>query len=387
MADPHGGRRRFRHCDKSGALGRAAQGELMAGLSIENARKSFGETQVLHGVSIDVADGEFAVIVGPSGCGKSTLLRAVAGLEALTEGRIVIGGRDVTDLPPSARGIAMVFQSYALYPHLTVYENMAFALRIAKVDKSAIDVAVRGAAAILNIEGLLERKPAALSGGQRQRVAIGRAIVRQPQIFLFDEPLSNLDADLRVRMRYEFAALHKTLGTTTLYVTHDQVEAMTLADRIIVLRDGIIEQVGTPREIYAQPANIFVAQFLGTPRMNIIPAVLTDHRQARLDNGREIKLPAMADTLAPGARVSVGIRPEDVRIGAAPDALPFTIRFVERLGGLATVHLQADGEPIACQLRDDIHLIEGQTVAVQLPSDRLHLFDAHGAALAREARK
>lgn len=235
----------------------------MAGLSIEDARKSFGTTEVLKGVSIDVADGEFTVIVGPSGCGKSTLLRAVAGLEELTGGSIVIGDRNVTSLPPSDRGIAMVFQSYALYPHLTVRENISFGLKIAKAAKAEIDEAVRRAAEILNIEALLDRKPAALSGGQRQRVAIGRAIVRQPQIFLFDEPLSNLDADLRVRMRYEFASLHRQLGTTTLYVTHDQVEAMTLADRIIVLRDGRIEQVGTPRELYARPANIFVAQFLG----------------------------------------------------------------------------------------------------------------------------
>ncbi|MBU0825502.1 MAG: sn-glycerol-3-phosphate ABC transporter ATP-binding protein UgpC [Alphaproteobacteria bacterium] len=361
----------------------------MAGLSIENARKSFGETQVLRGVSIEVADGEFAVIVGPSGCGKSTLLRAVAGLEELSEGRIVIGGRDVTDLPPSQRGIAMVFQSYALYPHLTVRENMAFGLKIAKATKAEVDAAVNRAAAILNIEPLLDRKPAALSGGQRQRVAIGRAIVRQPQIFLFDEPLSNLDADLRVRMRYEFAKLHRQLGTTTLYVTHDQVEAMTLADRIIVLRDGIIEQVGSPRDLYERPANIFVAQFLGTPRMNILNAVVADGDQARLDDGRSLALPALAAPIAPGTAVSVGIRPEDVRIGAAPGALPFTIGFVERLGGLATVHLQAakDSEPIACQLRDDGSLREGETVAALLPPDRLHLFDADGGALRREVRE
>ena len=361
----------------------------MAGLSIENARKNFGETQVLRGVSIEVADGEFAVIVGPSGCGKSTLLRAVAGLEELSEGRIVIGGRDVTDLPPSQRGIAMVFQSYALYPHLTVRENMAFGLKIAKATKAEVDAAVNRAAAILNIEPLLDRKPAALSGGQRQRVAIGRAIVRQPQIFLFDEPLSNLDADLRVRMRYEFAKLHRQLGTTTLYVTHDQVEAMTLADRIIVLRDGIIEQVGSPRDLYERPANIFVAQFLGTPRMNILNAVVADGDQARLDDGRSLALPALAAPIAPGTAVSVGIRPEDVRIGAAPGALPFTIGFVERLGGLATVHLQAakDSEPIACQLRDDGSLREGETVAALLPPDRLHLFDADGRALRREARE
>ena len=361
----------------------------MAGLSIENARKSFGETQVLRGVSIEVADGEFAVIVGPSGCGKSTLLRAVAGLEELIEGRIVIGGRDVTDLPPSQRGIAMVFQSYALYPHLTVRENMAFGLKIAKAAKAQIDAAVNSAAAILNIEPLLDRKPAALSGGQRQRVAIGRAIVRQPQIFLFDEPLSNLDADLRVRMRYEFAKLHRQLGTTTLYVTHDQVEAMTLADRIIVLRDGIIEQVGSPRELYERPANIFVAQFLGTPRMNILKAVVADGGQARLDDGRSVALPALAAPLAPGTPVSVGIRPEDLRIGAAPGALPFTIGFVEKLGGLATVHLQAamESEPIACQLRDDGSLREGETVAALLPPDRLHLFDADGRALRQEVRE
>jgi len=355
----------------------------MAGLSIQGARKSFGETEVLKGVSIDVADGEFTVIVGPSGCGKSTLLRVVAGLEELTGGSIVIGDRNVTALPPSERGIAMVFQSYALYPHLTVRENMAFGLRIAKAAKREIDDAVRRAAEILNIEALLDRKPAALSGGQRQRVAIGRAIVRQPQIFLFDEPLSNLDADLRVRMRYEFAALHRTLGTTTLYVTHDQVEAMTLADRIIVLRDGHIEQVGSPRELYARPANIFVAQFLGTPRMNILTAVVADGGRAELADGRSLALPSLAAPLAPGAQVSVGIRPEDIRIGEAPGALAFTIGFVERLGGLVTVHLQGGrgSEPIACQLRDDGSLREGEKVAALLPPEHLHLFDVEGMAL------
>ncbi len=361
----------------------------MAGLSIRDARKNFGETEVLKGVSIDVADGEFTVIVGPSGCGKSTLLRAVAGLEELTNGRISIGDRDVTDLPPSERGIAMVFQSYALYPHLTVRENMAFGLKIAKASKTEIDDAVRRAAAILHIEPLLDRKPAALSGGQRQRVAIGRAIVRQPQIFLFDEPLSNLDADLRVRMRYEFASLHRQLGTTTLYVTHDQVEAMTLADRIIVLRDGVIEQVGSPRALYESPANIFVAQFLGTPRMNILAAVVADDGSAQLSDGGRVALPPLAVPLAPGTPVSVGIRPEDIKIGPAAGALPFTITFVERLGGLATVHLQAGGggDPIACQRRDDGSLREGEKVVALLPPDQLHLFDAKGAAIPREARK
>lgn len=355
----------------------------MAGLSIHDARKSFGATEVLKGVSIDVADGEFTVIVGPSGCGKSTLLRAVAGLEELTGGSIVIGDRDVTSLPPSERGIAMVFQSYALYPHLTVRENMAFGLKIAKASKSEIDEAVHRAAEILNIEALLDRKPAALSGGQRQRVAIGRAIVRQPQIFLFDEPLSNLDADLRVRMRYEFASLHRQLGTTTLYVTHDQVEAMTLADRIIVLRDGRIEQVGSPRELYARPTNIFVAQFLGTPRMNILTAAVAEGGRATLEDGRSIALPPLAAPLAAGTPLSIGIRPEDIAIGDAPDALPFTIRFIERLGGLATLHLggREGDEPIACQLRDDGSLGEGDEVFASLPPARLHLFGADGQAL------
>lgn len=357
----------------------------MAALSIQGARKSFGATEVLKGVSIDVADGEFTVIVGPSGCGKSTLLRSVAGLEELTGGSIVIGNRDVTGLPPSERGIAMVFQSYALYPHLTVRENMAFGLKIAKATKTEIDEAVQRAAEILNIEALLDRKPAALSGGQRQRVAIGRAIVRQPQIFLFDEPLSNLDADLRVRMRYEFASLHRELGTTTLYVTHDQVEAMTLADRIIVLRDGRIEQVGSPRELYERPANIFVAQFLGTPRMNILTAAVADDRRATLVDGRSIALPPLAAPLAAGTPLSIGIRPEDVVIGDAPDALPFTIRFVERLGGLATLHLggREGDEPIACQLRDDGSLGEGDTIFAALPPTRLHLFGADGQALSK----
>ncbi|MBO9696782.1 MAG: sn-glycerol-3-phosphate ABC transporter ATP-binding protein UgpC [Sphingopyxis sp.] len=357
----------------------------MAGLSIEGARKGFGGTEILKGVSIKVADGEFTVIVGPSGCGKSTLLRVVAGLEELTSGRIVIGDRDVTGLAPSQRGIAMVFQSYALYPHLTVYENMAFGLRIAKAGKAAVDGAVRRAAAILGIETLLDRKPAALSGGQRQRVAIGRAIVRQPQIFLFDEPLSNLDADLRVRMRYEFAELHRQLGTTTLYVTHDQVEAMTLADRIVVLRDGRIEQVGSPRELYDRPANIFVAQFLGTPRMNILAATADGAGKAILADGQSIALPALSATLAAGTPLSIGIRPEDIVIGETSGALPFAVRFVERLGGLATLHLggREGDEPIACQLRDDGSLDEGDIVAASFPAVRLHLFDADGQALGK----
>ncbi len=357
----------------------------MAGLSIRDARKSFGSTEVLKSVSIDVADGEFTVIVGPSGCGKSTLLRSVAGLEELTSGNILIGDRDVTRFAPSERGIAMVFQSYALYPHLSVYENMAFGLRIAKTVKADIARQVERAAKILGIESLLGRKPAELSGGQRQRVAIGRAIVRQPDIFLFDEPLSNLDADLRVRMRYEFAELHRQLGTTTLYVTHDQVEAMTLADRIVLLRDGRIEQTGSPRELYERPANIFVAQFLGTPRMNIVAATATENSRAALADGRDIALPPLAAPLAPGTPLSIGIRPDDIAIGDAPDALAFPIRFVERLGGLATLHLgEREGDvPLACQLRDDGRFDEGDTVLATFPPALLHLFDTDGQRLGK----
>lgn len=333
----------------------------MAQLTVTGALKRFGETAVLRDVSLAVADGEFAVIVGPSGCGKSTLLRAVAGLEQIDAGSIAIDGRDVGALSPAARGVAMVFQSYALYPHLTVYQNMAFALRIAGQDRAAIDTAVRRAARILDIEALLDRKPAALSGGQRQRAAIGRAIVRQPQLFLFDEPLSNLDADLRVRMRYEFAALHRLLGTTTLYVTHDQVEAMTLADKVIVMRAGRIEQVGAPRDLYDAPANLFVAGFMGSPRMNLLPTIGDD-----------------------GAH-TIGIRPEDIQFGDYPGATPHTVRYVERIGGFATVHLRAAeaSSDLVAQVRDDGTLREGDVVPLWFPAERLHRFDAAGLALPR----
>jgi multiple sugar transport system ATP-binding protein len=289
----------------------------------------------------------------------------------------------VTDLAPRQRDIAMVFQNYALYPHMDVRRNLGYGLKVRKTSAAEIDRRVTEVARLLGLEQLLDRKPAALSGGQRQRVAIGRAIVRQPQIFLFDEPLSNLDADLRVRMRYEFAELHRQLGTTTLYVTHDQVEAMTLADRIIVMRDGRIEQVGTPRELYARPANIFVAQFIGTPRMNILPATMAEGGRATLAGGRGIALPALAAPLAAGTPLSVGIRPEDLAIGDAPDALAFTISFIEQLGGLATLHLggREGEEPVACQLRDDGSLEEGDTVAASFAPEHLHLFDSTGNAL------
>ena len=359
----------------------------MAQLSIQGASKAFGDTPVLRDVSLDVADGEFCVIVGPSGCGKSTLLRAIAGLEELDSGSIAIGGKPVDGLPPAKRGVAMVFQSYALYPHLSLRENMAFALKLAKRPKAEIDEAVDRAAAILGIEQLLDRKPAALSGGQRQRVAIGRAIVRQPEVFLFDEPLSNLDAALRVRMRFEFAALHRQLGTTTVYVTHDQVEAMTLADRIVVMRAGAIEQIGTPAELYENPANLFVAGFIGSPQMNFLSGEIVagdgGAPEVRLDDGALIALPAKARSLPSTGKVTLGIRPEHLAEASEGAGLARTARFIERLGGSANVHLMDDagaGE-LVWQQREPIGITEGQRIALMPEPGHIHLFDAEGSAL------
>jgi multiple sugar transport system ATP-binding protein len=358
----------------------------MAALVIEHASKAFGETAVLRDVSLDVAAGEFCVIVGPSGCGKSTLLRAIAGLEELDQGSISIADKPVNGLPPAARGIAMVFQSYALYPHLSLRENMAFALKLAKKPKAEIDEAVDRAANILGIEQLLDRKPAALSGGQRQRVAIGRAIVRQPQVFLFDEPLSNLDAALRVRMRFEFAALHRQLKTTTIYVTHDQVEAMTLADRIVVMRDGQIEQIGTPAELYEKPANLFVAGFIGSPRMNFLSGEIVgdgDRPAVRLDDGALIALPAVASASARPGKVTLGIRPE--HLGRSGDTAGITrvAQFIERLGGSANIHLVDEhgaGE-LVWQQREPIGISEGERIALTPEAQHIHLFGANGEAL------
>ena len=355
----------------------------MAGLSIRNARKSFGDVNVLNDISIDAAPGDFVVIVGPSGCGKSTLLRAIAGLEDLSSGSIHIGDRDVTALQPSERGIAMVFQNYALYPHLTVYENMAFALRVAKADVNTVDTAVHQAAEILGISHLLDRKPAALSGGQRQRVAIGRAIVRKPQIFLFDEPLSNLDADLRGRMRYEFAQRHRALTTTTVYVTHDQVEAMTLADKIVMLRDGRVEQVGTPQELYERPVNSFVAQFLGTPRMNLMNGIAGEKGQIIFGDGQFVHLRDLASSLVAGTKVSLGVRPHDIAIAESATGLKLRVAFVERLGGIATLHFHGfeEGQIICCQWRDDGMIRVGDIVLLSIEASKAHLFDSDGIAI------
>jgi multiple sugar transport system ATP-binding protein/alpha-glucoside transport system ATP-binding protein len=300
----------------------------MAGLTLRDVRKSYGDVQVMHGVNLDIVDGEFVVFVGPSGCGKSTLLRMIAGLEEISAGSVAIGDREVNDVAASKRGVSMVFQTYALYPHMTVYKNMAFGLKQAKTDPAEIDKRVKAAAEILQITDYLDRSPRNLSGGQRQRVAIGRAIVRDPEVFLFDEPLSNLDAALRVQTRLEIARLHERLKTTMIYVTHDQVEAMTLADKIVVLRDGRIEQVGSPIELYERPANAFVAQFIGSPKMNFFSAGdLSANGNALL--GREVT-----------ANMQVGLRPEHLIVTDPANAvIEGTLELVENLGEYALVHL------------------------------------------------
>ena len=302
----------------------------MATLALRDVRKSFGKHEVIHGVSLDVQDGEFVVFVGPSGCGKSTMLRMIAGLETITEGQLLIDGALMNEETPTRRGIAMVFQSYALYPNMTVYQNMAFGLEQAKLPKAKIRELVLEAARTLKIEPLLQRRPGQLSGGQSQRVAIGRSIVRNPRIFLFDEPLNNLDAELRVHMRVEIANLHKRMGRTTIYVTHDQVEAMTLADTIVVFNEGRIEQVGTPLELYNKPANRFVAGFLGSPKMNFLPGRVADGSVVEVPGGR-LPLPQPARH---GDSIEIGIRPEHLEVVAPEGATARArVQFTEQLGG------------------------------------------------------
>ena len=359
----------------------------MADVRLTGVTKRFGTTEVLKGIDLEIADGEFIVFVGPSGCGKSTLLRTIAGLEELDAGEIAIGGRPVNDLSPSDRGIAMVFQSYALYPHMNVYENMAFGLKLAKLDKAEIDRRVRGAAETLNITDYLERKPKALSGGQRQRVAIGRAIVREPQVFLFDEPLSNLDAALRVRMRYEFASLHERLKTTMVYVTHDQVEAMTLADRIVVLNGGVIEQVGKPMELYERPRNLFVAEFIGSPKMNLLPAeiVTASARGAKVRTaaGETLTVAVDAARARPGDAVTLGVRPEHLTTTGKGDAISAEVTFVETLGHATYAYLTAGGTPLTVLLPGDIRPAVGAAVTLRAAPDQAHLFDVGGLAFPR----
>ncbi|MEO5937782.1 MAG: sn-glycerol-3-phosphate ABC transporter ATP-binding protein UgpC, partial [Sphingomonas sp.] len=353
---------------------------IMATVRLTGATKAFGPVEVLRGIDLDIADGEFVVFVGPSGCGKSTLLRSIAGLEALTAGSIEIDGQRVDGVPPSARGIAMVFQSYALYPHMSVRENMGFALKLAGGPRSEIADAVGAAAKTLDIEHLLDRRPKELSGGQRQRVAIGRAIVRQPKVFLFDEPLSNLDAALRVRMRYEFASLHQALGTTMIYVTHDQVEAMTLADRIVVLNGGVIEQVGTPDQLYSAPDTLFVAGFIGAPTMNLLPATIVGPGKVTLAGGQVIASVIDTTNLPTGAPVTLGVRPEHLRLGGTENVLIGTVRMVESLGSAHHVHLAVEGlaDPLVASLTERP---AGEKLAVSLPRDALLLFDEAGRAV------
>ena len=338
----------------------------MAYLQLRGIEKSFGEARVIKGVNLEIQQGEFIVFVGPSGCGKSTLLRLIAGLETTTAGTIHLEGRDITDEPSSKRDLAMVFQSYALYPHMSVYENMSFALKLAKADPAVIEEKVTKAAEILNLTQYLKRTPKELSGGQRQRVAIGRAIVRSPKVFLFDEPLSNLDAALRGQTRVEIAKLHRDLGATTIYVTHDQVEAMTLADRVVVLRDGLVEQVGTPLELYDRPANQFVAQFIGTPKMNMVGASKLKSLAA---SGRKFPIDGF-----------VGLRPEYVELVAQADGeFKATVDLVEALGAETLVYVTTEwGEQIVARHTERSSLVAGEKVGVKIDLSTAHFFDAKG---------
>ena len=346
----------------------------MSFLQLKGVEKAYGETRVIQGVDLTIEKGEFVVFVGPSGCGKSTLLRIIAGLTEVTGGSIELDGRDITKLPSSKRDLAMVFQSYALYPHMTVADNMSFALRLANVDKAEIKQKVTRAAQILNLTQYLDRTPKDLSGGQRQRVAIGRAIVRAPKVFLFDEPLSNLDAALRGQTRIEIATLHRDLGATTVYVTHDQVEAMTLADRVVVLRDGVIEQVGAPLELYDRPANQFVAQFIGMPQMNVIAASAIPSF-AQLTGG---KLPADG---------FLGVRPEGLRVhhaGSGAD-VQGKVQLVESLGADTLIYVDVGGVPLVARQNERTPLNEGDAVGVELDPSVLHIFNSTGQALAAAA--
>ncbi|MBT8454836.1 MAG: sn-glycerol-3-phosphate ABC transporter ATP-binding protein UgpC [Alphaproteobacteria bacterium] len=352
----------------------------MGAIELKSVEKWFGDVQVIKGVDLAIEDGEFIIFVGPSGCGKSTLLRMIGGLEEISRGSLEIDGKDVTSDPPSKRGLTMVFQSYALYPHMSVRDNMGFSLKTAGAPKAEIDAKVNEAARVLKLEDYLDRRPKALSGGQRQRVAIGRSIVRDPTAFLFDEPLSNLDAALRVEMRYEIAKLHQTLARTMIYVTHDQVEAMTLADKIVVLRLGVIEQVGAPLELYRDPDNKFVAGFIGSPAMNFMSGTV---------RGGAIDVPALGMSVNPditlpseGRDVIVGLRPEHAEIDQSGDA--FTVELTEALGGVSYAYLTAKtGEKLIIEERGDIRSKIGDTVSLNFEMRRVYAFNAETDARIR----
>ncbi|MBC7484010.1 MAG: sn-glycerol-3-phosphate ABC transporter ATP-binding protein UgpC [Rhizobacter sp.] len=365
----------------------------MASVSFRNIQKAYGPVKVIHGIGFDIQDGEFVVLVGPSGCGKSTLLRMLAGLEEITGGEISIDGRRVNELESKDRDIAMVFQSYALYPHMTVGENMAFSLKLRKADAALTEKRVLDAARILNLDKLLDRHPRELSGGQRQRVAMGRAIVRDPKVFLFDEPLSNLDAKLRVAMRAEIKALHQRLKTTTVYVTHDQIEAMTMADRIVVMHDGIIEQIGTPLDLYDRPDNLFVAQFIGSPSMNVIAGTLLLPKDEATGSGTAVQAagthwPVPAQIAgSPGQAVHYGIRPGDIRLSANGLGIAAKVIVVEPTGAETELLVQVGPTGQTTQIVVVIHgrtsAQPDETVHLVIDTDKAHVFDtASGQRLA-----
>jgi len=347
----------------------------MSGLSINKVKKSFGSVDIIHGIDVEIADGEFVILVGPSGCGKSTLLRMIAGLEEISAGKISIDGRVVNNLQPKDRDIAMVFQNYALYPQMTVAQNMGFALELAGAKRPEIDRKVAEAAAILGLQPLLARKPAQLSGGQRQRVAMGRAIVRDPKVFLFDEPLSNLDAKLRVKMRAEIKALHQRLKTTIVYVTHDQIEAMTMADKIVVLQGGRVEQIGSPLELYDRPRNIFVAGFLGSPAMNFLEGTLenTGGPSLALPGGGRVQL-SQAPANSTGKPLTLGIRPEDISLGG-DEGIEAIVKVIEPTGSETHVAVEVEGKELTWVVRERVSLVPEQRVKLSFATPKVHFFD------------
>ncbi len=353
----------------------------MSSIQLRNVVKRFGSTQVVHGIDLDIDEGAFVVLLGPSGCGKTTTLRMVAGLEDVSEGELSIGGKVVNDVAPKDRGVAMVFQNYALYPHMSVRQNMEFALRPLKLGKDEVNRRIAETAGILGLGELLERKPSQLSGGQRQRVAMGRAMVRTPGVFLFDEPLSNLDAKLRTQVRLEIGKLHKRLGTTTVYVTHDQVEAMTLADKIVIMRDGYIEQVGTPEDVFAHPRNTFVATFIGSPAMNMLPAIVEDGRI----RGDHLDLPVpkwLGGNVVAGQKVTVGIRPPDISLveSSAEGAVAASIEVSEYLGKEALLDIRVGAQELIAEVPAGQRPIDDADVFVRFDPETLHIFDAESGA-------
>ncbi len=361
----------------------------MAEVNLSGITKSFGAVNVIKGVDLDIRSGEFVVFVGPSGCGKSTLLRLIAGLEDITSGTMKIDGEVVNDVAPSRRGIAMVFQSYALYPHMTVYNNMAFGMKLARASKEEIDKRVRSAAEILQLVPYLERLPKALSGGQRQPVAIGRAIVRNPKVFLFDEPLSNLDAALRVATRIEIAKLHEDMSATTMiYVTHDQVEAMTLADRIVVLNAGLIEQVGSPMELYHRPANLFVARFIGSPAMNILPVTIegvNGEAHVRAEGGEAVRVTTRIPAGSKGRPATLGVRPEDLTLATGHGILNGKVMLVEKLGEVSMLYIDVPGakEPVVAKFAGEASIERGADIGLTTATGNLHVFDENGVSFPR----